>query len=153
MQKVFVRSAHNYDAAEVSKVNAVTCDPEDTRTKRSFAEECDINTIVKRFGLTHEVPTTFRMPMVGDFTGVTDFQSAMQQVRAAEEAFMELPAEVRKRFGHDPQELMTFLGKEENRAEALKLGLLQPPPEKTRDVVTAVDELRAAMVPRETPPK
>lgn len=144
---MFIRSAYNYDADDVSRETGVACDPDEGMTMQGFREECDINTIVTRFGLTGEIPGDFRMPVSGDFTGVSDFHSAMNLVRAAEEAFMTVPADIRARFAHDPAALMAFLDDDSNRAEALKLGLLQPPPEVTRDVVQAVDELAASLRP------
>lgn len=151
---VALRAMWNYDRDEASLANGIDCgiDPVTgeilpSMTQQQFAEEVDINTIVRRFGLTGQLPETVRVPMSGDFTGVTDYQTAMQAVRQAEEKFMELPATLRARFRHDPQELMTFMADEKNRAEAEKLGLVNKPPEKTRDVVQAVDELAARMPP------
>lgn len=150
MRKVFVRSAYNYSAEAVSRETSLVCEPDDTRVDRSAAAECDINTIVKRFGLTQVLPETFRAPLVGDFTDVVDFQTAMQAVTAAQQSFMQMPADLRSRFGHDPQKLIQFLDNDKNRDEAVKLGLVKPAPERTRDVVKAVDELAARLVPRET---
>lgn len=115
-------------------------------TQQSFRDEVDINEIVRRFGLTGSLPENFRPPMVGDFTNVVDFQSALNAVIAAREAFEQMPGELRARFANDPQRLIDFLGDEKNRDEALKLGLLEKPPERTRDVVQAVDELAAKLV-------
>jgi len=150
MRKMFIRSPHNYDVNSASHEAGTYCNEENCKVQQQFKDEVDINTIVKRFGLTGEVPTGYRAPMSGDFTGVNDFHTAMNAVRQAEESFMELPAALRKRFGNDPQELMRFLDDGENRAEAVKLGLVPPAPEKTRDVIAAVDELAAKIVPRET---
>lgn len=144
---MFIRSAYNYDADAVSRETGLSCPEDEGMTMQQFKEECDINTIVKRFGLTGEIPGDFRMPVSGDFTDVTDFHSAMNLVRAAEEAFATVPAHIRARFSHDPAALMAFLDDAGNRDEALKLGLLQPPPEVTRDVVQAVDELAASLRP------
>lgn len=139
----------NVDRDAVSRAAGLEFDPdvEPSMAQQSFKEECDINTIVRRFGLTGELPENYRAPISGDFTDVHDFQSAMNAVRAAEEAFMLLPGEVRARFANDPQNLIAFLDDEGNRAEALKLGLIQAPPERTRDVVQAVDELAAVLKP------
>lgn len=117
----------------------------ESRAQQQFKEECDINTIVKRFGLTGEIPGEYRVPVSGDFTGISDFHSAMLAVRQAQEAFMELPAEVRARFNNDPQLLMDFVDDGKNKDEAMKLGLLNPPPEVTRDAVKAIDELAEAV--------
>lgn len=148
MDKPFVRSAYNYDRGQ--RESAIVCETEVTRVQQHLKEEVDINTIVKRFGLTATLPTTFKPPMVGDFTGVTDFHTAMNAVRQAQESFDSMPVELRQRFNHDPQLLMHFLDDPKNEDEARKLGLLNPKPEVTRDVVKAVDELAAKLVPRET---
>lgn len=140
---MFLRSGDNYDVDEASYVSGLECPESDGRTQQQFAEEVDINTIVTRFGLTGQLPEEVKVPQSGDFTGVTDFQSAMESVRKAEADFMELPADLRYRFENNPQRLMDFMENPANRDEAIKLGLVNKPPEKTRDVVQAVDELAA----------
>ena len=150
-KEVFFRSGYNYDADEVSQSTGLLIDSrveENARTKQSFKDECDINELVRRFGLTGEMPQTLEMPKSGDF-GTMDFHEAMNAVRQAEEQFMTLPAEMRARFGHDPGALIAFLEDEKNKDEAIKLGLVNPPVEKTRDVVMVVDELAAKIVGKE----
>lgn len=146
--KVFVRGLYNYDADAASEEAGLKIDESESVTQQQFAEEVDINTIVKRFGLTGELPNGVAMPVSGDFTGVADFQSAMNVVRQAQEAFMELPAEVRYRFSNDPARVVEFLDNPENRDEAIKLGIVARPVEKTRDVIQAIDELAGKMVPK-----
>lgn len=122
----FVRTPFNYDRDEASIASGLACqDP--SRTQQNFAEESDINTIVKRFNLTGELPSNFRAPQYGDFDGIADYQSALNQVMAANDAFMSMPAGLRARFHNNPQNLIEFLSREENRDEAVRLGLLQPP--------------------------
>lgn len=96
-----------------------------SRTQQHFAEECDINTIARRFGLTGELPENVPMMMQGDFTNVVDFQSAMDLIVAARESFMEQPAHIRARFDNDPQKFLEFTSNKENLDEAIKLGLVR----------------------------
>lgn len=96
-----------------------------SRTQQHFAEEVDINTIVKRFGLTGELPEGVPHIMQGDFTNVVDFQSAMDLIVAAREAFMEQPAHIRARFDNDPQKFLDFTSSKDNLDEAIKLGLIR----------------------------
>jgi len=145
---VVFRGAFAYDADAVSRETALWIDEAESVVQQQFAEECDINTIVKRFGLTGELPNGVAMPVSGDFSGVTDFHSAMNIVRQAQEAFMELPGDIRERFANDPSKVMAFLENPENRDEAIKLGLVAKPAEVPRDVVAAVDELAAKLVPK-----
>lgn len=150
MKEIFLRSAYNYDQAVVSKETAFRQDPDEPcEVQQQFKEECDINTIIERFGLAGTVPENFRMPLSGDFTGISDFHQAVNLVKEAEAGFMQLPADLRKEFGHDPARLMAFLDDEKNRPKAEELGLVNKPPEKTRDVVQAVDELAAALKSKE----
>jgi len=143
-----LRAPGNYDVDEASEVAGIAFDPDEGKTQQSFATECDINEIVRRFGITGELPVNQRMPVSGDFTGITDFQSAMEAVVRAQGAFNDLPANVRARFRNDPAEMLAFLEDGKNREEAVKLGLVNPPPEVTRDVVQAVDELAAKLTPK-----
>lgn len=123
-----LRSAANYDKDAASVAAGLSIDPEDDVTSQEFKEDADINVIVERFGVTgkFEVPAT--LPSSGDFTGVSDYHSALNQVIAAEEAFMLLPAKVRKRFDNDVGAMIAFLEDSENEQEAVELGLINPPP-------------------------
>jgi phage internal scaffolding protein len=122
----FVRSPYNYDTTVASDETALHCkDP--TLTKQSFAEDADINTIVKRFALTGELPKNVRMPTYGDFTGLTTFKEAMDAIAIAEESFYAMPADVRSRFNNDPDKFVAFCSDNNNRQEAEKLGLVLPP--------------------------
>lgn len=131
-----VRTRFNYNADLVSVLTGLSC-PEETKTQQHFAEECDINTIVRRFGLTGQLPENVAMPTYGDYEGVFDFQTAMNTMMDAEKAFMSLPAEVRARFANDPQSLLEFCADDKNIEEARKWGLVPPvapppaPPEPT----------------------
>lgn len=131
--KVELRAAFGYDADAVSVETGLACDPAESLTQQAHADDCDINTIVRRFGLTGELPQSLNMPAYGDFTGVVDYHSALELVRHAESEFMQLPAELRVRFAHDPAQLMRFLDDERNRDEAVKLGLIKAPVEKDRE--------------------
>lgn len=150
---MFLRAPHNYDvdaASDEAGLSMVNDDGEVDvgRTQQQFRDECDINEIVRRFGLTGELPENLRLPQSGDFAHVTDFKSALDAVRAAEAGFMELPGELRARFENDPGRLIAFLDDDRNIEEARRLGLVRPKPEVTRDVVQAVDELAAKLTPK-----
>lgn len=141
-----MRIPGKYDADAVSRI--VRRQPGESLTKQSFAKAADINEIVRRFGLTGQLPVASqRVPLNGDFCNAPDFQSSMNLLIAARERFDALPAKVRARFGQDPGQMIAFLENDANRDEAMKLGLIERPPERTRDVVQAVDELASKLVP------
>ena len=54
----------------------------------------------------------------------------MNVIRAAEEAFNAMPAEVRDRFQNDPGRFLEFANDASNYEEALKMGLAIKRPEK-----------------------
>jgi len=152
-----LRAPRNYDRDQASndaRLHFTVIDEETgelvmgkSMTQQQFKKDSDINEIVRRFGLTGQLPDGINAPQSGDFTGITDFAEAMRQVRAGQDAFAKLPAETRKRFNHDPGEMLAFLHDEKNRDEAIKLGMIKKPPEKTRDAVTAIDDLREVLKP------
>jgi len=119
------RTGYNHDGDQVSLVTGLACDPDEGRTQQHHAEDADINTIVRRFGLTGELPPARTAPEFGDFTNATDFHTAMNAVKHAEQVFMGYPAELRARFNHDPGALLDFVHDAHNREEAHKLGLLK----------------------------
>lgn len=121
--QVFLRTAHNYDRDSVSLETGLHCaDP--SLAVQSERDEVDINTIVKRFGLTGQLPVGVRAPTYGDFDGISDFHEAANAIAESYEAFDQMPAEVRRRFDNDPGKFVDFCSDDSNREEAIKLGLI-----------------------------
>jgi phage internal scaffolding protein len=134
---VFVRNPYNYDMDKVSDETGLECkDP--SLAQQHMKDECDINVIVERFGVTGELPSAPVSPQFGDFSGVSDYHSALNAIRASEEAFMALPAKIRARFDHDPNALLQFLQDEQNRDEAIQIGLIDGEPV-VEPIVSAVE--------------
>jgi phage internal scaffolding protein len=123
----FVRNPYNYDKDEASINDALLCqDP--SLAQQHMRDECDINVIIERFGVTGELPSAPVSPQYGDFSGVTDYHSALNQINATMDDFMALPAKLRVRFDHDPVKLLEFLENDQNRNEAIQLGLIDGQP-------------------------
>jgi phage internal scaffolding protein len=120
---MFVRSAYNYDTDLASYESGLDC-VEPSMTQQSFKDECDINTILERFNVSGQVPVSPIDPQYGDFSGVTDYQSALNAVIAAQAGFDSLPARVRERFANDPAAFVDFCLDESNREEMIQLGLV-----------------------------
>lgn len=121
----FVRSPYNYDVDAVSNETGLLC-MDESLTVQSDKNSTDINRIVDTFIRTGEIAPNLNPPQYGDFTGIQDYQSALNAVRAAEDSFMQLDAEVRARFGNNPQRLLEFLDNPANLDEARELGLALP---------------------------
>jgi len=125
----FVRNPYNYSLADASNEAGLDCSCDGMgRTKQQFAEEADINTLIKRFGLDGKMPVGVRMPTFGDFSQVYDYQTAQNALKQASDSFMALPARVRARFSNNPHEFVEFCSDDSNRAEAIALGLVPLPP-------------------------
>lgn len=118
-----LRSARNYDRVSVSVATALECkDP--SLTNQSEAADADINTIVKRFGVSGVLAQRADALLEVDFGEVFDFQSAQNAVIAAQRQFAGLPAKIRERFDHDPAKFIAFFEDEKNIDEAIALGLV-----------------------------
>lgn len=122
----FLRTPYNYDMNEAGNEDAIRC-KEPTLTQQHHAEEADINTIIRRFNVTGELPQSVRMPTFGDFEGIFDYHQAMNAIREADESFMAMPAETRARFNNNAASFVEFCSDPRNRDEAAKMGLLVPP--------------------------
>lgn len=118
----------NKDNDALSIASGLSCNDESLAIQ-SAEEESNINTIVRRFGISGELPNNIRMPQSGDFTNVPDFHTAMNLVRQAQEEFVRVPADIRARFNNDPARFMAFIEDDSNYDEALKLGLVNKRPD------------------------
>lgn len=112
-----------YDRAAVSDATGLDCSESEDMTKQEFREEVDINTLVRRFHLSGELPQGVRMPEYGDFIGVDSYHDAANAIAQANESFAAMPAEIRERFGNDPEAFVEFCLEPSNLEEARKMGL------------------------------
>lgn len=103
------------------------CSEQPSRTKQSFKDEVDINTLVKRFGITGTMPVPSRLPTYDDFTGIDDYQSALNALMDASAAFDELSADVRRKFDNDPQQFLEYVNNPDNKESLYDLGLANRP--------------------------
>lgn len=102
-----------------------TIDTGPSGAKQSFAEEVDINHIVKRFmqtGMTDHVNEN--SPVYADISEMPDFRTALHQVKQVQEFFSGLPAAVRAEFKNDPAEFLDYMSDVENRPAAIAAGLI-----------------------------
>lgn len=115
-----------------TKRPVIDCSGDKILTKQSFKKETDINTIMAKFvkqGIISPEALNKRHQAFADVSEIGDFQECQQQIKDAETAFMTLNPEIRKRFGHEPAQLLDFMKNEENRAEAIELGIIEKPAE------------------------
>lgn len=133
----FLRTQYNYDMNKAGDESGLKCE-DPTRTQQQFRDEVNINTIVDRFKLTGEMPQLEKLPSFDDYTGIFDYQTAMNAIIAANRDFASLPAKTRARFENDPNQFVDFFADPTNRAEAERLGLIKHvPPAPTPEELAA----------------
>lgn len=97
-------------------------------TRTEFAEECDVNALMARYEKTGEmIPGRVqREPRYLDLSDVPDLHQAMSVLHAAEAAFNDLPAMVRRQFENDVQEFVRFAEDPANLDQLRQWGLAKP---------------------------
>lgn len=118
--KHVVRSRYNYDVKKAS--TPLHCFLP-SRAVQDAADESDINTIVRKFGVTGKIPVLPIQPQYGDFNTVSSFHEAMNLIAETHELFDSQPATIRDKFANDPQNMIDFLENPDNIDESIQLGL------------------------------
>lgn len=120
-----------------------------TRTVQAAKKECDINQIMsnwKRTGVISHGQS--RIPQYEDLTGVPiDYHTSMNELLAADEAFMALPAAVRKAFGNDPGQLLDKFEEPATQKILGDAGLLNPKKETKDDAPPTVPDPQPGPTP------
>lgn len=120
-------TGYNGDENELMSLDTgLDCSEDLDRAVQSEKNDADINEIMRRFGRTGTVPTPHEIPFYGDFSDVTDYQTALNDLRAAQDAFSALPSKIRNRFENDPAQLLNFIHNDANYDEAVEIGLIPP---------------------------
>lgn len=109
------------------RIDVVTVLDPVSMTKQSFADECDINNIMKRYikdGVVNHLNTY--QGNYGDFTGAVEYHEAMGIVARADQMFMTLPASIREKFGNDAGAFVEFATDPKNQDRLVEMGLAYP---------------------------
>ncbi|QXP44292.1 MAG: internal scaffolding protein [Arizlama microvirus] len=99
-------------------------------TQQHFAGDTDINAIVAKFVKTGSLDPSLvnqRAAVFADVSGIVDYRTTLDRIRAVNEQFELLPVEIRARFENDASNLLEFVANPANAEEAVKLGLLPKP--------------------------
>lgn len=113
-----------YDADQASLDSALDQTGQESMTQQHFGPETDINTIVRRYGLTGELPIRRELGEYGDFDTTMDFQQLIEQVKVGERVFLQVPADIRARFGNDAATFLEWIHEDTNYDEAATMGLV-----------------------------
>ncbi len=131
------KNGTHYTATDPPPKVRVEC-KEKSRTRQSEAKSADINTIMKGYEASGMLPQVGTDPLFQDVSEMPDYRTSLDMINAANTMFMNLPAELRKKFDNDPAEFLDFTSDPENRDEMIELGML-PKPEKAAPEVPPVE--------------
>lgn len=96
-------------------------------TAQEFAQDCDINHIVKRAQRTGTLPIVPREVMYGEEDETAgDLRAKMDLINSIRDHFESLPSDIRLRFNNDPLAFNSWVINPDNYEEAVKLGLVKP---------------------------
>lgn len=118
-----------------SKRVQLMCD-DPSKTDQSFKKDCDVNLMVKRFTKQTKMDTSAFMAYMNNISpkfstdqvidgNVPDYEFYLNAQIEADNMFMTLPSDLRKRFDNSPQKLLDFVFNPENKQELVTLGLLK----------------------------
>jgi phage internal scaffolding protein len=113
---------------ENGNVKVQTINDLPSKTQQQFAEQTNINNIMKKYHATGMIThLNQKQGQYVDLSTIKDYQSSLQTVIDANASFMTLSSEIRKKFNNNPQELLSFLADPKNKDEAISLKIINPP--------------------------
>lgn len=127
-----------------------------SKTEQDHKDKCDLNNKVARARNQQEQKYAKKM-FFGDFTDAKDYHDAMNSVIKARNSFNSLDPKIRLRFENNPLKLMEFLQNDNNRAEAIELGFVDPPEikevllQKKSNEVPGQQKIPGTETPQDTP--
>lgn len=118
-------------------------------TQQHFEKECDIKEIIKKHDRTGIIQHVNRgVAQYGDYSEINEYREALDLINNAGQAFMGLPAELRKMFDNDPGEFFEFATNPDNAERMVELGLAPSPAPApmSGDAASAAEEAPAQAV-------
>lgn len=95
-------------------------------TQQQFAQECDINYIVKRAQRTGTIPALPTQEMLFGTLSEDTFKQRMDQMAEIKSYFECLPSEIRLHYHNSVNEFIALMNTEEGIEEGRKLGIISP---------------------------
>lgn len=97
-----------------------------SKTDQSDKNYLDINNIMKKYAQTGLLPQfAEKVPQYIDQSLVPSYMEAHEQIKAAQEMFMQLPAEVRKLMDNKPENMVSVLSDSKNKEFLIKHGVMK----------------------------
>lgn len=121
-----LRIIDDYTAKEAESYG-LSC-PEKTLTQQQYADECDINNIIRQYTDTGIIKNLRdEQPQYIDVADLTDYQTSLNIVLDAQDQFFDLDAHTRDYFHNDPARLLAALNDPTQTESLIKLGLAATP--------------------------
>ena len=93
-------------------------------TRQSEMKYADINLIMAKYVKTGVLPPQTAAGFFADVSTVGDYRDALNRVDKANDYFLHLPPDIRKRFDHDPAVFLDFVSDAANLPEIKEMGLI-----------------------------
>lgn len=124
-----------FDSPEIqAKVKLSWIDPDTGKmkpyvTKQADKKQTDINEIIRRYDKTGLITHVNTMQAwYPETPNQHEYKDALNLVMKAQEEFMNIPSDIRKRFDNDPGSFLEFVTDPKNIDELVEMGLANPPP-------------------------
>jgi phage internal scaffolding protein len=96
-------------------------------TQQHLKDETDIRNIINRYDRTGLISHVARgVAQYGDYSEINEYREALDLVNNANEAFMQIPAEIREKFNNDAGDFFEFATDPNNIEEMREMGLAEP---------------------------
>ncbi len=93
-------------------------------TEPQHAGTTNINEIMAKYHKSGLLPQQMEGYCYGDFSSGENYHEIQNKLLAAQESFLSLPSDLRRRFENDPAQFLDFYQDPENAAELVEMGLL-----------------------------
>ena len=110
-------------------------------TDPQYLSDCSVEGIILRYGVLPRPDVT---PMQIDVSQLGDFSECLNRIEEAKNSFMELPSNIRERFGNDPRSYYQFICNPNNVEECIKLGIMSKRV-KEKTPVEVLEEIKDAV--------
>ena len=96
-------------------------------TQQHFKEETEINNILRAHDRNGVIEHIHRGNAIyGDFSEITDFSDAIEQIKEAQAEFLTIPSGIREKFKNDAGEFFKFASNPDNHKQMVEMGLANP---------------------------
>lgn len=113
----------------------------DSMTQQQFAQDSKINNILKNHDRNGIIENINRGNAIyGDFSEITDFADAIEQIELAKAEFLNIPWEIREKFQNDAGQFFKYASNPENIEGMREMGLANPKQSEAMPSETAILE-------------